>query len=268
MACGFINPNNPLLSSLNLTSKDSAAIAQAIESATAALRSATGRSFSLAEYDEQLSGQHGCVILKEYPVKSIDRVFDRLAVGFTLRNTDTAVSNASYTIADGVLSLLSIASGVASTDDLALADSATVGDLVDAINSVNGWSATVANGWADYPSTDLLANQGGGAKSIQDVLIWRECGLRWSLDRDHGILELDSYRCLLRVVYTAGYAVIPADLQKLTADVVKEMFDPGSGSIVSESLGGYSYSMATAAIERVPIDSKTILSNLKDRRVR
>lgn len=54
----------------------------------------------------------------------------------------------------------------------------------------------------------------------------------------------------IKVVYTAGYAAVPADLQYACGYLVSEMVRnmPVGGPLASESLGAYSYSIAQRAM--------------------
>ena len=68
----------------------------------------------------------------------------------------------------------------------------------------------------------------------------------------------------IRVVYTAGYATVPEDVQLAAAELAKEVYgkaqrDP---TLLSETIGSYSYTQAAEGSLQNPTP---ILSALKDK---
>ena len=93
---------------------------------------------------------------------------------------------------------------------------------------------------------------------------------RWILTSDYfpaaiaGTLPGSSVRC----VYSAGFATIPADLQRVCGEIVVSMVDYRQATMGSETLGSYSYSLQSAmdAVQRAPLTTKRILDMYRDRR--
>ncbi len=72
----------------------------------------------------------------------------------------------------------------------------------------------------------------------------------------------------VKVVYSAGYSSVPADLQGATAELVKFAFDRGTRdqTVYSETLGDWSYTNATAVLaasQSWPATVREVLSKYK-----
>jgi hypothetical protein len=82
-------------------------------------------------------------------------------------------------------------------------------------------------------------------------------GTDYSIDLQTGIVTLSRKFEDLVIVYTAGFATSPYDLQQVCKEMVKEMFagakgTKGSGTIKSKNLGGFSvtYELGSPSMEK------------------
>jgi hypothetical protein len=229
-------------------------------------------------YTEYLSGgnyPYDQVFLKEFPVIAITR----LATSPRSALTVTADSNTNQratiaTTATGV-TLTRVASGVSTSSSLTFATYPTITALAAAISALSGgWTATVQGPYALWSSADLKPLQGaytvlnGGA----DLQIWtEEMGAAtnpnwvsndgydddwgpttgWRLDEDAGILfgRFPRGHLNIRADYTAGFAVVPEDLQEACAQCVLDYYNAGrrDHTIQSEGLGPYNVTYSQLA---------------------
>jgi len=89
---------------------------------------------------------------------------------------------------------------------------------------------------------------GGTTQCSYSGRVQRIAGV-WPMTRVYrqGNITLQTRELLggIKVAYTAGYTTIPADLESATLDVVAALYRNrrAGGSVINESLGGYSYSL-------------------------
>lgn len=271
MTCKLISYDSPFLESLNIAESEVGKVNAYIEAASAAIEKATHRKFEKAQYDEVYEADDsGSLVLRNFPLISVDRVFSTTREALRIENTESTVTNANYSTTKTALLLSHTESGTVTSTELLFADYPTIALLRAAIVAVgNGWSASVAGDYGPFASVDLVADQYGDCKTISSIRIWGQTGASWTiLDNREALINGEFYRGqAVRIVYTAGFAAneIPDDLKHVCAELVASMMGEGDGAIQSESLGGYSYSLATGAVERLPRTSREILASYKDR---
>ena len=271
MTCKLITPDSPYLDDQNIEEEDISRVNAICESATTAVEHACNRHFLSASYDEVATVDlTGSVLLKQFPLIRVSRVYSTTRQAVTIQNTDSTTTNASlYT--DGTALVLShTVAGVVTETTLAWSDYPTITALVAAINGVgNGWSSSVAGDYDNYATADLVTDQYGDAKTQNELRIWAQTGARWFVANPKQSLISGEFGKgeEVRIVYTAGYAEknIPEDIKQVVAEAVKDMFSGGQSQIQSESLGDYSYSLAQGAVAGLPVTSRDILARYKDR---
>lgn len=207
-------------------------------------------------------------------IKNVDTATNQFAsVAFTMTG-DVEYFDLSYT---GV-SLSRMASGVTTTTTLTFASYLTLASLATAINTLgNGWNAQVQPNYGLYPSASLV-----GVREPKNALSNGACldlfttpAESYDIDRSSGIMRcygnagsgyggfyggfgdpfgdsldgMGGYGGAMgwgqhQVTYTAGWAVIPENLQQVCAEVVKGMYArlDGDPSLKSETLGKYTWS--------------------------
>jgi hypothetical protein len=230
------------------------------------------------------------VLLNEFPVNSIDRAASSPTTVLTITNGGASNQRATVKLAtsgdaDGGLTvtgltLWRIASGTAATDTVDFGAGDTVQAAADAVNALaaGGWSASADPGYRLWPAADLRAVQGAlparGVSAelkihVEDLAFELEpdagllhlaggsgddpFGLRWGvpLSADLGDPDVRGATNGLRVVYDAGFDVVPEDVQQACAEAVIDMMRllAINPRLQSETLGSYSYSLGTALAE-------------------
>lgn len=269
-------------------------IASLNAAATVAIQRETKRALLEATYAEYVSGgnhPYDVLFLQEFPVTAITRVATNPQTVLTVTNANTTLNQRATVATIGTtVRLYRVASGVATTNDLSTATYVTVTAIANAINAIGyGWTATVQGGFGLYATADLKPLQGaytalnGGA----DLQIYtEELGSRasagWSDDCDRGSLGIGQWRLddkagtlygrfprghlNVRVDYTAGFAVIPDDLQEACVQMTLDLYNSGlvNQTMKSGGLGPYRFeinSLAGAMSTKV----KGLISYYKDR---
>jgi hypothetical protein len=277
MITRWIDANSPYLADMVLSSDDEARATKACEAATTALERALHRIIGLGQHDEIYhANDDGSLVLRNFPVASIDSVYPMTTNALTLSNTGATVSNASFSVVDTSTASTTIVTvrlkhtigGTTTTTNLTSTEYPTLADLATAINSVgSGWACSVVAGWSIHPTANLLLNQYSNCRDVRGLRLWATTNSSWLVaSADQGLIVGEFCRGQqVRVTYTAGFADIPEDLKQICAVVVKDMLGDSSASLQSESLGGYSYSIAQGAVARLPRNAREILASYKDR---
>ncbi|MFO0966843.1 MAG: hypothetical protein U0793_14820 [Gemmataceae bacterium] len=205
------------------------------------------RAFAVQAYDELYDGNdRPTLLLRNFPVVSVERIAYEPAPVLTVQNTSASNQRASIKVsADGV-TLTRVASGVTTSDSVTFAGAATLSALATAIAAVgNGWGASVASGYDSYASADLRATQGAfnARDAAADLRIHVRELSAFDVDETRGYLRRGAPGCLSspvfygghnfwRVLYTAGFDVVPDAVQEACAEWVAALFwqskrDPG-----------------------------------------
>lgn len=195
------------------------------------------------------------LLLRHFPIISVERVAFAPSTVLSITNTSASNQRATVKVTAAGLSMTRVASGVSSTDtSVTWAGNATLSAVATAVNALgNGWSASVADAsFASRASADLRAIQGAlNAKDVNAELKMHVSELaEFTINAEQGSLQGSSWAggCgYWRVIYTAGYATVPADVQEACAQWVAALFwqtkrDPG---LAQESIPG--------AVSRSPV---------------
>jgi len=220
------------------------------------------RDFFQHSYDELYNGNgERRLLLREYPVISVDSVRYRPVTVLKITNNTAANVQARVTCTSTGLTLVSVNAGVKTTvtSGLTYAGNVTLTALAAAVNAVgNGWSAQIVGDSTNYggwPSADLYwptsyPTTGGGtsgqgalscvAGSFAELKMhtYELQGFQW--DPRGWLLRAIPYTDpeLLhpedlvfspginnfRVQYTAGYATIPESIQEACAEWVASIY--------------------------------------------
>jgi hypothetical protein len=229
------------LNNLATTSAENTTLDALIAAVSAAIERWCRRSFVSTSNDEVYDGcERAELILQHFPVLSVERVASSPTPVLHVQNGSASIQRATVQVTATGLNLTRVASGVATTDTVTFAGNATLADLAAAIVALgNGWSASVASDEAAaLASADLRALQ--GAFAAKDAAAELAIHVReltdFEIDAARGILQRD---CGWngpprgwRVIYTAGYASAPEDIQEACAEWVATFFwqtkrDPG-----------------------------------------
>ncbi len=213
------------------------------------------RDFVSTSYDELYSGNgRRELILRQYPVVSVESVRYRVATVLKITNTDPANVQARVSVTNTGLKLVRVNAGAKSTDtSVNFAGNATLAALAAAVIALgHGWSAQTvgdSTNYGSWPSADLYwppsfpTFEGGssGQGALQCVAgsfaelrmhTYELAGCQW--DSRGWLLraipysdpELQHPEDLvwpaginnLRIQYTAGYATIPEAIQEACAE--------------------------------------------------
>ncbi len=231
------------------TAAEDTTLAALVTACSKAIKRYCGREFDSQQFDELYAGTGTPrLLLRQFPIVSVARVaYDPTTV---LRITNTSSSNQRATVAvtSTGLTLVRVASGTVSTDtSVTWAANATLTAVAAAVNALgNGWSANVAEAsHNNRASADLRAIQ--GALNAKDVQAELKIHLRelasYDLDANRGVLLLGTAAWAegalwfggtgyWRIIYTAGFATVPEDVQEACAQWVAALFwqtkrDPG-----------------------------------------
>jgi hypothetical protein len=253
------------LNNLTPTAAEATLIDGLLTAVSRGVESYCGRAFAETRYDELYAGTpHAELVLRAFPLLRVVRVAGSPTEVLRVTNTGAANQRATVRVTDTGLTLAHVASGVETSADVAFAGAATLDALAAAVAALgNGWTAEVPDGIDGLrASTDLRAQQGalnaqgGGA------------GLRLHVVEPADV-EIDAERGLLRrrpgwpggpdawrVIYDAGYASVPDDVQEACAQWVAVLFwqakrDPG---LASEQV--------PAVVTRVPLDTLPVSTRL------
>jgi hypothetical protein len=242
------------LGNLSTTSDEDTTLAALVTACSRAIRRFCKREFDSQQFDELYHGtDHPRLALRQFPVVSVARVaYDPVAV-LRVTNTSTANQRATVAVAASGLSLVRVASGVTTTDtSVTFAGNVTLSAVAAAVIALgNGWSATVTDAaHNNRASADLRALQGAlNARDVtaelmlhvQELAAYEVDAARGWLTRTPAPFLPDDWRRGLgwrgglnywRVIYTAGYATVPEDVQEACAQWVAARFwqtkrDPG-----------------------------------------
>jgi hypothetical protein len=240
------------------TSQD-ALLTTLITAVSEAIEKYCRRHFYSRSFDELYNGTGDRrLLLREYPIQSVQSVRYRPVTVLKVQNTDTATNQrATVAVTSTGLTLTRVASGVTSTDTSStFAGFPTLQGLVNNINGLgNGWSAQIVGinpgDYGSWPSADLYvpSSYGDGTQS-QGALTARGqyaelkmhtyelAGYQW--DPRGWLLRAIPYTDpeLLhpedliwpvginnfRVQYTAGYTTIPEAVQEACAEWVSQLW--------------------------------------------
>ncbi len=259
------------------TSDEDATIAALITAVSRAIENYCWRTFSVTSYDELYpGGDRRELVLRNYPLVSVERVaYGPMPV---LRATNTSSSNqrATVKVTSVGLELISVASGVATTDDILFSAQPTLTALAAAITALgNGWTGTVldpANGL--LASADLRALQGAFcAMNVNaDVKMHLTELSAFNVDAERGLLKSDDAAAWFgggdswRVIYNAGYSDIPDEVQEACAGWVAQLFwqtkrDPGLTSQTIPGTGSW------VPLQSMPTSTKLLLGPYRNWRV-
>jgi hypothetical protein len=269
----------------NSRDQDEPVINALIDNASKAIQKFCRRDFISTTYDELYDGPDDPVlILRQYPIISIQSVRTGLETVLEAQNNSTSVQQARISVTSTAVLLKRVASGTATSNTLTFAANVTLTAMATAITAVaNGWTGRVASSeFNNYPSADLLYPQ--GAFDAKD----RYAGLKLHTE-EVATFEIDERNGFLvasenvweegpvwergtrnyRVQYTAGYSTIPEDVQKACAELVASWFaNRGRDVFLSQEniKGSNSYS-AEPTVGQLPGRLKALLRPYRNYRV-
>ncbi len=247
---------------LTLSSDETQTLADLITSVSDAIQKYCRRDFVSTSYDELYSGNGDRrLILREYPLISVQSVRYRPVTVLKITNTDTGTVQARVSVLSTGLQLVAVKNGVktTTTTGLTFAGNVTLTTLAAAVNAVgSGWSASVvgdSTNYGSWPSADLYwppafptfnagtSGQGAlqcvaGSYAELKMHTYELAGYQW--DARGWLLRAIPYTDPelvhpedlvwpvgvnnLRIQYTAGYSTVPEGVQEACAEWVALLF--------------------------------------------
>jgi hypothetical protein len=255
---------------------------QYIDHATAKIERWIGRQIKLRNYSEWYGGNDvRSVRVKQYPINNVVGVYTGLAAALTIASTTASDVRLTIsintdplgTVANGVLAPCAVltrttSAGTTTTDTLLFSTYPTTTSLAAAINAITGYSATVTTAMR---CAQLHPRAGGDIKMATVVLTGVDVSSEFVYDSYLGIVTIrqDAFPTMAShnarypsalqstlIEYSAGYTTVPDDIHQACLVIAGTMYlsRKSDTSLQSESLGDYSYSMASADSSRAMME--------------
>ena len=254
---------------------------QYIDHATAKIERWIGRQIKVRNYFEWYGGNDvRSVRVKQYPINNVVGVYTGLAAALTIAstvssdirltvsiNTDPLGTVSNGTLAPGVTLTRTTTAGTTTIDTLTFTAYPTTTLLAAAINGITGYSATVTTAMR---CAQLHPRAGGDIKMATVMLTGVNVSSEFVYDSYLGIVTIRQdafpmashnarYPSALQstlIEYSAGYTTVPDDIHQACLVIAGTMYlsRKSDTSLQSESLGDYSYSMASADSSRAMME--------------
>jgi hypothetical protein len=286
------------LNNASLSANETTTLNHLITACSFAIIKYCRRDFTSTVYDELYSGNGDRrLILRQFPIQSVQSVRYRPVTVLKIQNTDTTTNQqARVSITTNGLTLVRVASGVKTTDtSVTFAGNVTLGAVATAVIALGvGWTAQVvgdANDYTKWPSADLFVTNSTGEQ--QGALTCRGAFAELKMHtnelagfsfaaRSGWLLRAIPYTDPelmrpedlvwspginnFRVQYTAGYASVPDDIQQACAIWCAQLFwdskrDPGLQT------AGFSGVTAYTPFSMMPPSVLFLLKPYRDRKM-
>ena len=272
-----------LKSHLGITaSTDNTILEGYIDHATAKIERWIGRQILVRNYFEWYGGNDvRSVRVKQYPINNVVGVYTGLAAALTISstvssdirltvsiNTDPLGTVANGVLAPGAVLTRTDSAGTTTTNTLTFATNPDTTSLVAAINAITGYSASVSTAMR---CAQLHPRAGGDIKMATVMLTGVNVSSEFVYDSYLGIVTIrqDAFPTMAShsarfpsglqstlIEYSAGYTTVPDDIHQACLVIAGTMYlsRKSDTSLQSESLGDYSYSMASADSSRAMME--------------
>jgi hypothetical protein len=221
------------------------------------------------------------VRVKQYPINNVVGVYTGLAAALTISSTVSSDIRLTVsintdplgTVASGALVPCAVltrtdSAGTTTTNTLTFATNPDTTSLVAAINAITGYSATVSTAMR---CAQLHPRAGGDIKMATVMLTGVNVSSEFVYDSYLGIVTIrqDAFPTMAShnarypsalqstlIEYSAGYTAVPDDIHQACMVIAGTMYlsRKSDTSLQSESLGDYSYSMASADTSRAMME--------------
>jgi hypothetical protein len=231
---------------VTLTNAEQASLQAMITAVSRAIKRYCRRDFVITTYDEQYNGSGDRrLVLRQIPIISITRVSYGPYAVLRIWNSSGSNVRAVAALDSSGLALTSVAGGVTSVvRSVTWSTCLTIQQAADAVNALgNGWTAAVLSSYANWPTSDFSYPQGGincangtyaefklHVIDMSDFQVdanrgWLVRGInalvtQWDDPLNIWTPGIQNYR----VVYTAGYPIIPEDIQEACAEWCAALF--------------------------------------------
>lgn len=244
----------------------------------------------------------GRVLLPEMPINEITRVACDKSLALTVSNTSSSNQQARCYFAttgdrtSGLtitgLTLVSVSSGVSTTNTLLFATYTTISSLATAIAALgSGWSATVNNSLGSWGTDQIVGGDTGQGCLVGQgglLYVYASDASDYSMDWGTGMvylgtsgspasldnpawgpgwmttLDYPTQPQRVQITYDAGYDTIPAAVQQATCEVARQALLrlATDETLRSESAEGYSYTLGNP-IEALTLAARQMLAQYR-----
>lgn len=233
--------------------EDTALLDVLIDRATAVIEGYCNRQFLSRDYSSWLDGTGtDRLFLPQRPVTALVRACRATRDVLDLSNSSTDCAYAVVRVSATGLHLVVSGGAHNGTDNLLFADYATLTLLAAAVTAAgDGWTASARSGCGSFPSTELRPAPGRSALTSIALQAPDEPVDEAEVDETSGCLfnagTWPEGAHNIFVQYTAGYATVPADLEQVCIDLVKQLYESkeADANLLSETVGGHSTSART-----------------------
>ena len=232
-------------------------ITRLVRAATDAIETYCGRKFKRRVY--QMERQNGIndqeLPLNNWPIISIEKIAVDTETAMMVRCTDGGAYAATVSVirngdpAANTALRISLKGGANESDaTLLYSSNTTISDLVASVNGVTGWSASVQGSLGHYDPVELIPIGGQECLSTDYYLETPYLQLNdYNIDHETGVLYRpggwnEGFNNIY-IDYTAGYEIVPYDLEQVAIRAVVEAFNSKNinPNLKSEKIGDYSY---------------------------
>jgi len=264
------------------TSTDDAVLEAAIDRATSRIESYLERNIKQRSYAEWRNGAGVDTIrLYQWPVSQVTNVFSGAVASLVVTSADATDLRASVAVnqeidTPSVVLTRTTQAGVTTATTLSLATYPTTALLGAEISRTDGFDCTIGK---DIRSVQLRPRAGADTRLATVTLYGADIASEYTYDYPTGRLSIDrswfAYWPLdkgvmpnamksVLIEYTAGYATVPDDVEQACIEVASMLYRDRrrDGNLVSEGLGDYSYTRATAQEMNARLD--TLLARWKE----
>ena len=252
--------------------EDDALLTSLIDRAGKLIKNYTHRTLESTTFRQRYDGKRSRdLVLKEYPVISIDYISIGTNSAFSLINVNSDAYRAGVTVNETQMILEVYGGANDGTETITLSGYSTLSALETYVNALGtGWTMDVAvSDYDDYDSAELLPT--GRLECFNSYAypqIPDEPLEKFFVYYDEGIVRLpiipsDSPNNVI-IKYVAGYATIPDDLEQACIAMISYLYNSRGKdfSLKSEKLGDYSYTLAdslSGGSNAFPMDVQILL---------
>lgn len=204
-----------------------------------------------ANYTDLVDCPTSCrwLLLKHPDVTAVSQVQTEAVSGLRVKYSGSD-TNARVEVTNTAVILTSVAGATTTSTSTAFTAQATTALMATAIAAVSGWTATVIE---TFPSELLIRRGAQDAKDREVTLsVWADSEIEYEVDYEAGMIDFSNSLARTfetgnkaRVVYTAGFSSVPADMELVLLELVKDQWDgtKRDASLKSERLGDYAYAI-------------------------
>jgi hypothetical protein len=222
------------------------------------------RAFDSTAYTEWVWSQGGReLFLPNYPVTILNRVCNNYTTVIGIRNTAADAQMATVECDGTSLFLIVWGGASAGSATLTLATYATLTLLAAAITALGtNWESVITAGCAAYNPSELIQNGGDDALStVYAEFVMSQDPLNVQRFNADGVVKGTFPRGkFVWCSYTAGYAVIPPDLENIAIRMISDLVNQAGHDLTlkSEKYPDYAYQLADNVL------TKTLIERYKD----